>query len=80
MDGLSFISEGAISFVKKDKELMLAFIFGGLLSSVFVFIFQVESRIAHGGILSVIFINQWIEFMIILLVSSLVSAWFVLLI
>ena len=78
--GLAFISEGALSFVKKDKELIIAFILGGLLSSVFVFIFQVESRIAHGGILSVFFINQWIEFIVILLVSSLVSAWFVLLI
>ena len=78
--GLAFISEGAISFVKKDKELILAFMLGGLLSSVFVFIFQVESRIAHGGILSVFFIKQWIEFLVILLVSSLVSAWFVLLI
>jgi PTS system fructose-specific IIC component len=78
--GLAFISEGAIAFVKKDKELVLAFIFGGLLSSVFVFIFQVESRIAHGGLLSVFFINGWIEFVVILLVSSLVSAWFVLLI
>lgn len=78
--GLAFISEGALSFVKKDKELMIAFILGGLLSSVFVFIFKVESRIAHGGILSVFFINQWIEFLVILLVSSFVSAWFVLLI
>ena len=78
--GLAFISEGAISFVKKDKELIIAFILGGLLSSVFVFIFQVESRIAHGGILSVFFINKWIEFLVILMISSLVSAWFVLLI
>jgi PTS system fructose-specific IIC component len=78
--GLAFISEGAISFVKKDKELIIAFILGGLLSSVLVFIFQVESRIAHGGILSVFFINKWIEFLVILMISSLVSAWFVLLI
>ena len=78
--GLAFISEGALSFVKKDRELIIAFILGGLLSSVLVFIFQVESRIAHGGILSVFFMNQWIEFIVILLVSSLVSAWFVLLI
>jgi PTS system fructose-specific IIC component len=78
--GLAFISEGAISFVKKDKELIIAFILGALLSSVFVFIFQVESRIAHGGILSVFFINQWVEFLVILMISSLVSAWFVLLI
>jgi PTS system fructose-specific IIC component len=78
--GLAFISEGAISFVKKDKKLIIAFILGGLLSSVFVYIFQVESRIAHGGILSVFFINKWIEFLVILMISSLVSAWFVLLI
>lgn len=78
--GLAFISEGALFFLRKDKELGVAFILGGLLSSISVYILQVESSIAHGGILSVFFINRWIEFIIILLISSLVSAWFVLLI
>lgn len=78
--GLAFISEGALFFLRKDKELSIAFILGGLLSSILVYLFQVESNIAHGGILSVFFINRWLEFILILLISSLVSAWFVLLI
>lgn len=72
--GLSFMSEGALTFQKKDKKVFYVFMFGALISAILVTIFDVSSSIAHGGILAVFFIEYWIYFIAILFGTSLIMA------
>lgn len=72
--GLSFMSEGAITFQKKDKKFMYIFILGATISAILTVIFNVESSIAHGGILTIFFIESWFYFLAILIGTSFIMA------
>jgi PTS system fructose-specific IIC component len=70
--GLSFITEGAIPFIKKDKKIKYVFIISSMTAGILSVVFNVSSLIAHGGILSLFFTqNAWI-FLFILIGSTVV--------
>jgi PTS system fructose-specific IIC component len=70
--GLSFITEGAIPFIKKDKKIKYVFILASMTAGVSSVLLDVSSLIAHGGILSVVFMNNAIEFLLILILTTLI--------
>ncbi|BCR35381.1 fructose-specific PTS transporter subunit EIIC [Mariniplasma anaerobium] len=70
--GLSFITEGAIPFIKKDKKIKYIFILASMTAGIASAFFDVSSLIAHGGILSVIFMNNAFMFLIILVLATLI--------
>jgi fructose PTS system EIIBC or EIIC component len=72
--GLAFISEGAIPFLKKDKKIEYVFILSSILIALLVVYYDVTSMIAHGGILSIFFIERWFMFVFILFGTSVFSA------
>ncbi len=72
--GIAFISEGALPFKKKYNNSTYLFIVGAIISSLLVVYFNVESNIAHGGILALFFIDAWIYFLLTLVGSSLFTA------
>ncbi len=72
--GLSFISEGALSFIKKDKNIFVIFMIGAISSAFLTVYFNVTSNIAHGGILAIFFISNWLLFLLIVIGISLFTA------
>jgi PTS system fructose-specific IIC component len=70
--GLSFITEGAIPFIKKDKKIKYIFILASITAGISSALLNVSSLVAHGGILSVIFMNNAFMFLIILIATTLV--------
>lgn len=70
--GLSFITEGAIPFIKKDKKIKYIFILSSMTAGISSVLLDVSSIIAHGGILSVIFMNNALMFLLILILTTFV--------
>lgn len=72
--GLAFISEGAMPFLKKNKKIGYIFMLSSVLVALLVVYYDVTSMIAHGGILSVFFIDKWLLFIMILIGISIFTA------
>lgn len=70
--GLSFITEGAIPFIKKDNKVKYIFILASMTAGISSALLDVSSLIAHGGILSVVFMNNAVMFLLILFLTTLV--------
>jgi fructose PTS system EIIBC or EIIC component len=70
--GLSFITEGAIPFIKKDKMVKYVFVISSMTAGILSVLFDVSSMIAHGGILAFFLANNVLVFLIILIASTVV--------
>ena len=70
--GLSFITEGALSFLQKDKKVKYILIIASMTAGMLSVFFEVTSLVAHGGILSIFFMEQSLMFGIILLGVTLI--------
>ncbi len=70
--GLSFITEGAIPFVKKDKKVMYVILVASIISGVVTATFNVSSLVAHGGILAIFFMDQWLYFIVTLICVTII--------
>ncbi|MCD4826729.1 MAG: fructose-specific PTS transporter subunit EIIC [Acholeplasmataceae bacterium] len=70
--GLSFITEGALSFVHKDKKIKYVLILASMTAGMLSVHYEVTSLVAHGGILSVFFIKNSFMFIFILLGVTLI--------
>lgn len=68
--GLSFITEGAIPFIKKDKKIIYILTLASVCSGVMTVVFNVTSLVVHGGIFSVFFMDKWLYFIITLLIVT----------
>ena len=70
IQGLSFLSEGAISFVDQHKKYMtpIMMIGSGLAGGV-VGWFSLSTRIPHGGILVAVFMDAWYYFLLALVIG-----------
>ncbi len=73
--GLSFMSEGAINFVERDKNTIrpLMMIGSGVSGGV-VGWFSLSTRLPHGGILISLFMNEWYYFLLALVIGMVVTS------
>lgn len=73
--GLSFISEGAIPFVKTYKsKVHLPLIIGSILAAMIIAIFKTSVPAPHGGIFVVFLMTSWWGFLIALVSGTMLSA------
>lgn len=65
--GLSFMTEGAISYVEKDKKIRTSMMMiGSGIAGGIVGYFAINTRLPHGGILITLFMNEWYYFFLAL--------------
>lgn len=73
--GLSFISEGAIPFVRTYKQKVhIPLIIGSILAAMIVAIFQTSVPAPHGGIFVIFLMSNWWGFLIALVSGTMLSA------
>ena len=73
--GLSFISEGAIPFVKTYKnKVHLPIIIGSILAAMMIAIFKTSVPAPHGGIFVIFLMTHWWGFIIALVSGTMLSA------
>lgn len=76
--GASFITEGALPFMKKDPKVMRpALIIGSVLAAVIVAIFGVSVPAPHGGIFVVFLMTNWWGFLIAIATGTIASALYI---
>lgn len=74
MLGLSFITEGAIPFVKEHKQsLHLSLIIGSMFAAMLVAMFQTSVPAPHGGIFVVFLMDNWWGFVISVVAGMMLS-------
>jgi len=74
VSGLSFISEGAIPFVKTyRKRIHIPLILGSILAAMIVTLFETSVPAPHGGIFVVALMSHWWGFVIAILSGMLLA-------
>jgi len=75
ISGFSFMTEGALPFVKKDlKQRRILFMIASGLAGLCVALFKTKTIFPHGGILVIPFMENWVGFLIAIGVGSIISA------
>lgn len=75
MMGLSFVSEGALPFVKTyTYKIHVPIIIGSILGAMAVAMLQTSIPVPHGGIFVIFFTTTWWKFLLALLGGTLISA------
>lgn len=64
--GLSFITEGALSFLEKDKKIKYVLMVASMTAGMLCVFFEISSIISHGGIFTIFLMNNAFMFLVVL--------------